>query len=126
MKPPHASPVPAELPASESRGGGSPSREGQDFEGSAGDALRALVPLVGASPEALGSVTAEQLRAWLRGEVARLLSGERAWLMAILYRVDVRERDLAAAFSDDDVPGALADALIARMAEKLRYRTRTS
>ncbi|HYE58017.1 MAG TPA: hypothetical protein VD948_05905 [Rhodothermales bacterium] len=81
---------------------------------------------MGASPEALGSVTAEQLRAWLRGEVARLLSGERAWLMAILYRVDVRERDLAAAFSDDDVPGALADALIARMAEKLRYRTRTS
>ena len=62
------------------------------------------------------------LHAWLRGEVARLLHGERARLMAILYRVDVREKDLAAAFAHDDVPGALADALITRMDEKLRYR----
>jgi hypothetical protein len=113
-----ASPAPAALPPSYDEGGGNPSRPGEDCGGCPDDALRALVPIVGAAPEG----DAAALRAWLRAEVARMLTGERARLMAILYRVDVRERDLAAALMADDVPGALADALIARMAEKLRYR----
>lgn len=62
------------------------------------------------------------LRAWLVPVVARMLASERARLLAVCYRVDVRERDLASALAADDVAAALADALIARMVEKQRFR----
>lgn len=65
---------------------------------------------------------AEALRAWLRARVAALLEGDRARLMAILYRVDVRERDVATALAADDPAGALADALVARALEAAATR----
>ena len=83
------------------------------------DALRALARTLGGPPD-----TGEgALRVWLAAEVARLLDRDRPRLMAVLYRVDVRERDVAAAFAAPDVPAALADALVTRMREKLRYRS---
>ncbi len=57
------------------------------------------------------------LRAWLRRRIAAMLIAERAALMAVLYRIDVRERDVTAALSAKDPADALADAVLARMAE---------
>lgn len=70
---------------------------------------------------------APALRTWLRTRIAAMLDGgERARLMAILYRVDVRERDVTAALATDDPAGALADALVQRAldahATRQRYR----
>lgn len=84
--------------------------------------LPALPDDFGPLPAALTDEAA--LRAWLRERVAAMLAAERARLLALLYRVDVRERDLARALAADDVPAALADALIARMVEKQRFRAR--
>lgn len=75
----------------------------------------------GAVPEA-ARTDASALRAWLVPRVAAMLASDRARLLAILYRVDVRERDLAAALAAPDVPAALADALVARMVETQRTR----
>lgn len=72
----------------------------------------------------LDATDSETVRAWLVPIVAQMLASDRARLLAILYRVDVRERDLNAALSAPDVPASLADALLARMLEKQRYRTR--
>lgn len=69
---------------------------------------------------------AEAVRAWLVPAVCALLATDRARLMAILYRVDVRERDLATALAVPDVAAALAEALLARMVEKQRYRRASS
>lgn len=84
------------------------------------DALSALAPILGGVPEE--TVDAAALRAWLRREVTRMLAWDRARLMAIVYRVDVRERDLTRSLAAPDPAGSLTEALIARMAEKLRYR----
>ena len=75
----------------------------------------------GAVPEA-ARADAAALRAWLVPRVAAMLASDRARLLAILYRVDVRERDLNAALAAPDVPAALADALVARMVETQRTR----
>lgn len=64
------------------------------------------------------------LRAWLVGQIADLLLTRPALLLSHLYRVDVREADVQAALAAADPAAALADALIAREAEKARYRAR--
>ncbi len=60
---------------------------------------------------------AEAMRAWLRARIAAMLDGDRARLMAVLYRIDVRERDVRAALAARDPESALADAVMARMGE---------
>ena len=82
--------------------------------------LPALPDAFGPLPAAIADEAA--LRAWLRERVAAMLVADRPRLLALLYRVDVRERDLADALSASDVPAALADALIVRMVEKQRFR----
>lgn len=84
--------------------------------------LPALPPELRPPGDAVGFSDEAALRAWLVPVVARMLANERARLLAVFYRVDVRERDLASALAADDVPAALADALIARMVEKQRFR----
>ena len=69
--------------------------------------LPALPDAFGPLPAAIADEAA--LRAWLRERVAAMLAADRHRLLALLYRVDVRERDLA-------------DALIVRMVEKQRFR----
>lgn len=65
---------------------------------------------------------AAALRAWLCARISAMLTGERARLMAVLYRIDVRERDVRAALASGDPPSALADAVIARAAESQARR----
>lgn len=69
-----------------------------------------------------GDGDASALRAWLAPRIAAMLDGDRARLMAILYRVDVRERDVMAALSAPDPAGALADAIVARAMDAQRTR----
>ena len=67
---------------------------------------------------------AEAMRAWLRARIAAMLDGDRARLMAVLYRIDVRERDVAAALAASDPASALADAVLERVAETHARRAR--
>ncbi len=85
------------------------------------DALvRAAQQLAAADAPLSGDAAPE--RAWLVDAVRQLLDANPALLLSALYRVDVREGDVRAALSLPDPAPALADALIAREAEKRRYR----
>ena len=74
------------------------------------------------TPSEDAPLDAEAMRAWLRVRIAAMLGADRARLMAVLYRIDVRERDVGAALASGDPASALADAVIARMAESQARR----
>ncbi len=89
--------------------------------------MHALAAFGADAPVLDGDGGAAALQTWLRDRIAAMLAGDRAHLMAILYRVDVRERDVDAALAAPDPAGSLADALVARALEadatRRRYRT---
>ena len=75
--------------------------------------------------EAGEQVTMDEVKAYLVEHLTRLLDGNPALLMSILYRIDVAERDVKAVFatcSPPAVPDRLADLIVERQLQKLRLR----
>ena len=78
-------------------------------------------------PEATASLTLDDVRRWVAGQIAHLLNRNPALLMSALYRIDVPERSVKQAFAQappESLPDVLADLAIQRQLEKLRYRRR--
>jgi hypothetical protein len=95
------------------------------------DALVALSRAFGAPAEAAGvalaRLTLADVRCFLEAHILRLLDHNPGMLLHILYRVDVAEEQVKAAFrqaSPAELPGQLADLLIARQLQKLEIRRR--
>ena len=74
----------------------------------------------------LAGKTMADIRSFLKTHITQMLDQNPGHLMSILYRIDVRERDVKAAFTNTP-PGELAEHLavliIDRQLEKLKYRT---
>ena len=67
------------------------------------------------------------VRRFLIERIERLLDGNLALLMSLLYRVDVRERDVQRVLAEsppDRLPADLTDLIIERLLEKIRLRRR--
>ena len=67
------------------------------------------------------------LRRLLTAKIAELLDRNPAWLMHVLYRVDVAEARVKAVFAEaapDEIAPRLADLLIERQLQKIEYRRR--
>ena len=93
------------------------------------EALQAFADSFGIAPEAAlahaDRLTLDDVRAFLIPKIAALLDRNPEYLMHILYRVDVAERDVKQAFGTapaQDIPAHLADLLIERQLLKLKIR----
>lgn len=86
--------------------------------------VRALLP-ADVLPAATPFVTLDALRAALAARIADLLNRQPDLLMSLLYRIDVAEAAVQAAFASTPpghLPQALADLVIERQLQKLRWR----
>lgn len=90
-----------------------------DVDPAPDDTAQALARLLGDGAPPVSPP--EALHAWVRGHVARLLDRSPDLLMHVLYRVDVAEADVKAAF-ETSPPGALPDALAALLVERVRRK----
>lgn len=93
------------------------------------EALQAFATSFGVAPgDALvetDPLTLDDVRRFLIPRITRLLDHNPSLLMHILYRVDVAERDVKQVFAaspSDAIPAELADLLIERQLQKLRFR----
>lgn len=89
------------------------------------DIYRALGDQLGGAPELEPGMTMADVRHFVRGQIIRLLDENPAFLMSILYRIDVAEsdvQDVLASCRHEVIPDRLADLIIERQLEKLRIR----
>ena len=93
------------------------------------EALQAFETSFGVAPDASLTQTAaptlEDVRRFLIPKITALLDRNPEWLMHILYRIDVAERDVKRVFAESapkDIPAHLADLLIERQLLKLKIR----
>ena len=78
-------------------------------------------------PEDAAAAGLAALRRLLTARIAELLATNPAWLMHVLYRVDVAEARVKAVFAEaasEDIAPRLADLLIERQLQKIAYRRR--
>jgi hypothetical protein len=69
--------------------------------------------------------TLEEFRIYLQQKIADLLENKYNTLINILYRIDVSENKLGELFGDrnrKDIPAVLADLIIERSLQKLKFR----
>ncbi|MEZ4700127.1 MAG: hypothetical protein R2834_07335 [Rhodothermales bacterium] len=72
-----------------------------------------------------GGMTREDVVDLVAGYVTALLDRDRGYLLSLLYRIDVRERDVKEAFATTPpaaLPRRLAELMVARHEEKLATR----
>lgn len=89
------------------------------------DAATALTTAFGLPEDATRSLDA--LRRFLTEKIVELLDRNPAWLMHVLYRVDVAEPRVKAVFAEaapDEIAPRLADLLIERQLQKIELRRR--
>ncbi|HMB89507.1 MAG TPA: hypothetical protein VKP65_01585 [Rhodothermales bacterium] len=93
------------------------------------DVLQAFATSFGVDPEEAlvetNRLTLNDVRRFLIPRITHLLDRNPPLLMHILYRVDVAESDVKHIFAEsqtDAIPADLADLLIERQLQKLRFR----
>lgn len=89
--------------------------------------LASLATSLGVDPKAAvqRGLTLDDVHAFVAVRVAHLLQTNRAYLLHVLYRVDVAEADVRRAFETTppgDLPRALAALLVERQLQKLQRR----
>ena len=71
------------------------------------------------------SVRLDEFRKYLTGRLAYLLENKYETLINVLYRIDVNEEKLAKLFAEtksESIPESLADMIIERQIQKIKFR----
>lgn len=87
--------------------------------------FRVLADRFGEEVEAERRPTLEDVRRFVSGRIAVLLDRNPGFLMSILYRIDVPEEQVRAAFRHERteaIPDRLAELIVTRQLEKLETR----